>query len=250
MRAMLAAINCQKGMIDENLATHERVIQEAAAAGCQIVVFPEMSLTGYVDPGNPDQQQLSLDSKPVLQLSEISAGLRIDILFGMAESTRDCSPFISQVFIEHGLISGVYRKRRLADNELSHFTPGTRSVVARSNGEQFGTAICADRDVPDEFEFASAAGAKVVFHPSAPGLDPPRRTDESSWRRGFDWWRSTCLEIHGERAKALGISIAVVTQAGATEDEDFPGWAAVIGPDGELKAELPDWQAGTLVIDL
>ena len=250
MRALLAAINCQKGKIEENLAAHERVIGEAMAEGCDIAVFPEMSLTGYIAPRHPDHSQLSLESEPVRKLCEISARSGTDILFGMAEPTPEGLPFISQVFIERGSISGVYRKRHLADNELGLFTPGTKSVVACSNGDTFGTAICADRDVPDEFQFAAASGATVVFHPSAPGLDPPRRTDEAGWQRGFNWWRSTCLEIHSERAKALGISIAVVTQAGETEDEDFPGWAGVIGPDGKLKVELPDWRAAMLAVDL
>ncbi len=40
------------------------------------------------------------------------------------------------------------------------------------------------------------------------------------------------------------------TQAGVTFDEDFPGWAALFGPDGEIVDELPDWRAGTLAVDI
>ncbi len=53
---------------------------------------------------------------------------------------------------------------------------------------------------------------------------------------------------HGRKISA--ISIAACTQAGSTIDEDFPGWAALFGPDGKIVAELPDWQAGTLIIDI
>jgi 8-oxo-dGTP pyrophosphatase MutT (NUDIX family) len=42
----------------------------------------------------------------------------------------------------------------------------------------------------------------------------------------------------------------MATQAGATVDEDFPGIAALIAPTGEVVARLPDWRAGTLVVDL
>ena len=39
-------------------------------------------------------------------------------------------------------------------------------------------------------------------------------------------------------------------QAGATADEDFPGLAALVGPDGEVTQRLHDWRAGTLVVDV
>jgi len=40
------------------------------------------------------------------------------------------------------------------------------------------------------------------------------------------------------------------TQAGPTIDEDFTGWTALFGPDGEIIAELPDWKPGTLVVEI
>ena len=48
MRLLLAAINCPKGEIDANLAAHCRLIDSAEPG--DLVLFPEMSLTGYVDP--------------------------------------------------------------------------------------------------------------------------------------------------------------------------------------------------------
>jgi predicted amidohydrolase len=47
-----------------------------------------------------------------------------------------------------------------------------------------------------------------------------------------------------------GAWVALVTQAGATEDEDFPGVAALVAPSGEVVTRLPDWRAGTLVVDV
>jgi predicted amidohydrolase len=41
----------------------------------------------------------------------------------------------------------------------------------------------------------------------------------------------------------------MATQAGATEDEDFPGLAALVSPDGGI-ARLPDWRPGTLVVEV
>ena len=51
-------------------------------------------------------------------------------------------------------------------------------------------------------------------------------------------------------ASENNIWIAATGQAGQTVDEDFPGWAALFDPHGELVAELPDWQEGVLIVDI
>lgn len=249
MRALLAAITCQKGDIERNFNTHMNAVEDAVAKSCDIAVFPEMSLTGYLNHSQPGHVPISIESEPVQRMAKLSGESNVSLLFGIVEENSDDLPFITQVYASEGKVQAVYRKRHLGEGELGLFVPGADSMVFGAGAASFGVAICADRDWPDEFEFAAKSGAKVVFHPSAPGLWG-RRTDEASWRNGFDWWRDTCIEIHSERARKLGITVAVVTQAGVTDDEDFPGWAAVIGPDGLVKSELPDWQAGTLIADL
>jgi len=51
-------------------------------------------------------------------------------------------------------------------------------------------------------------------------------------------------------AKRTGAYVALVTQAGATVDEDFPGIAALVAPSGDVVSRLPDWRPGTLVVDV
>lgn len=249
MRALLAAINCQKGDIETNFKTHAKAVDEAVAKSCDLVVFPEMSLTGYLNTNRPGHIPVSLNSEPVQRMARLSGETGVALLFGIVEANGDALPLITQAYAVGGQVQAAYRKRQLGEGEPGLFVEGDESVVFSKGADRFGVAICADRDWPDEFQFAANSGAKVVFHPSAPGLWG-RRTDEVSWRKGFDWWRDTCIEIHGKRAKELGITIAVATQAGVTDDEDFPGWAAVIGPDGEVKSELPDWKEGTLLAEL
>jgi predicted amidohydrolase len=52
VRALLAALRCPKGDVAGNLAAHVRLLSDAASAGCDLAVFPEMSLTGSVDPAS------------------------------------------------------------------------------------------------------------------------------------------------------------------------------------------------------
>lgn len=249
MKAMLAAINCQKTEIERNFLVHEREIATAADRECDIIVFPEMSLTGYLDPAVHSEFELTLESDIIVRLVGLTKTHSVDALFGIAEKNPNGGPFISQIHASAGQIIGVYRKRNLADNE-GLFSPGTAAYVGKVSSVSFGVAVCADYSVDTEFIAASTRGASLVFHPAAPGLYGPRRTDDASWRAGFDWWRGSCIEQHGHHAKANRISVAVCTQAGATVDEDFPGWAAVLGPDGEIVSELPDWREGNLVIEI
>jgi len=52
------------------------------------------------------------------------------------------------------------------------------------------------------------------------------------------------------RLLRTGQVLALSTQAGATDDEDFPGWAALVGPGGDVVTALPDWRQGHLVVPL
>lgn len=249
MRILLASVNCQKADIRTNLETHERVIREAADAQCDIAVFPEMSLTGYLDPETHSESLLNLNSGQLTDLIAYGEQASVDLLFGIVERGEDSKAYITQVHASAGTIMGSYRKRHLADNEGA-FTAGSDSYIGRSAGETFGVAVCADYEVSDEFVAASSSGATVVFHASAPGLYGDRKIDDKGWQRGFDWWRNSTVDRHSRRAKELGVYIAMCTQAGPTVDEDFPGWAALFGPDGEIISELPDWKPGTLVVEI
>jgi hypothetical protein len=77
-----------------------------------------------------------------------------------------------------------------------------------------------------------------------------RRTSEDSWRKGFAWWEGSALGDARRQARRLGLWIALAGQAGATADEDFPGLAALVGPDGGVAARLPDWRPGVLTVDI
>lgn len=113
---------------------------------------------------------------------------------------------------------------------------------------RFGVAICAEGGVDFPWTEPARAGASMVFFCAAPGLDG-RRTDERGWRDGHAWWVEQGLGDAVRHARRLGLWVAMATQAGETEDEDFPGLAALVSPSGEV-ARLPDWRPGTLTVEV
>jgi predicted amidohydrolase len=245
MRLLLAAMCCQKGDPAANLAVHVALLREAASAGCRLAVFPEMSLSGSVNPAVHPEWLLPLDSAHVQDLAALTGSYGVGAVFGVAEP----GAHITQVYADQGRVVGVYRKRHLGEGEEA-FTPGTVPALFRVDDVSFGVAICAEARVDYPFDEPVAAGARLVLFSAAPGLYGPRRVDEESWRAGFDWWESYGLDDARRHAVRTGAWVAMTTQAGSTVDEDFPGIAALISPDGSIVARLPDWREGTLIVDV
>jgi predicted amidohydrolase len=247
MRVLLAAITCEKGDVDGNLARHLEVLHEAAAAGCDLVVFPEMSLTGSVDQIRRPDHAVGVDHPAVHHLAAAAGGLGVEAVVGLGE--RDGADlYISQLHLRDGEVAGVQRKRQLGDGEEG-FATSEHTERFACRDVPFGIVICAESHVDFTWDATVAAGERLVCFASAPGLDE-RCTDEATWQSGFDWWGTAGLADARRQAKRLGVWVAMATQAGSTIDEDFPGIAALIDPSGEVVDRLPDWRPGTLVVDV
>lgn len=249
MRMLLTAVRCAKGDPAGNLAAHGDVLREAARLGCRVAVFPEMSLSGSVEPASQPAWLLPLSSRYVSDLAALTGTYGVAAVYGIAEAGTAGVAHITQVYAQGGTVVGAYRKRHLGEGEEA-FTPGSSPAVFRLDGIDFGIAICAESDVDYPFDEPAAAGAAIVFLCSAPGLYPPRSVTDADWRRGFDWWDSDGLGAARRHAKRTGLWVGMATQAGATVDEDFPGIAALVAPSGEAVDRLPDWRPGLLAVDV
>lgn len=245
---LLSAQFCEKGDLRANLAEHRRVLVEARERGCALALFPEMGLTGSVDPARDPEHLVALDDPAVLALAADTGELGVAAVYGIAERSDNGAAHITQVFAQHGEIVGVQRKRFLGEGEEA-FAACDEDTVFELDGTAFAVAICAESRIDRPFAHAESAGAKFLCFAAAPGLDE-RRTTEAEWQSGWDWWGSAGFRDTQRHARERGLWIAIATQAGATVDEDFPGLAALVNPQGEVVAQLPDWRPGTLVVDI
>jgi predicted amidohydrolase len=166
VRCLLAAIRCEKGDVAANLAAHLDLVARAAAEGCQLAVFPEMSLTGSAEPATHPERLIPLTHPAVTELARASGATGIGVCFGIAERANH-GPHITQVFAAAGQVAGVQRKRHLGEGEES-FTPAVAPAVFEHAGTRFGVAICAESGHDAPFDAAAAAGARVVLFPAAP----------------------------------------------------------------------------------
>lgn len=247
MRMLLAALTCEKGDLAGNLAGHVALLHRARAEGCDLALFPEMSLTGSVDAVAHPERAVALDDEPVARLVAATGETGVDALFGLAERRGD-ELHITQVHAAGGRLRGEQRKRHVAPDEVG-FAPGDESVTFTCGPVPVAVAICAESGFPGPWADAAAAGARLVCVASAPGLHG-RRTDEAGWRRGHEWWEGEGLAHARAQARHHGLWVALATQAGSTADEDFPGLAALVAPTGEVVDRLPGWEPGVLVVDV
>jgi predicted amidohydrolase len=242
VRLLLTAVLCAKGDLTGNLARHLKLLERGKTARCDLVLLPEMSLTG-----SSPEAAVMLDHEHVVELVHATAD-GPSLCFGLAEAIPaaglDQRPAITQVLAVGGQILRVHRKAGIAPDEKEHYRSGSGSRPIDLAGVSLSIALCAEIGVDTSY----TAGSAVVLGPSAPGLYGPRR-EGADWRRGFEWWRSSVL-ADAARLLQPRTCLAVSTQSGATVDEDFPGWCALITSGGRVVAELPDWRHGCLVVDL
>jgi predicted amidohydrolase len=245
----LVQMHCPKGDVTGNLAAIEGHLREAVARGVEILCFPEMSITGYIDPERWPEAVLSLDHSAVARFTAMTAGTDVLAIAGLVEANPGGNPFITQIAARGGALVAVYRKITVVDEEAAWFAPGPGAGSRRSHpAGPVGLAICADIDNAELFQRLAAAGARIVVEAAAPGLYGEQATRD--WSSGYAWWRGECHAKLGGYAREHGIAIAVATQAGRTVDEDFPGGGFLFGADGRCLAETADWSPGVLYAEI
>ncbi|MFD8702074.1 carbon-nitrogen hydrolase family protein [Kitasatospora sp. NPDC059648] len=209
----------------ETLAVNvERHAEAVRAAGTRLVVFPELSLTGYdlaapaVDPADPR----------LTPLVEACAATGTLALVGAPVAEADGSESIATLAVTGEGAAVVYRKMRLhGEGEPDRFTEGEKPVVLELDGLRLGLAVCADIADPTHAEETAPLGidAYVASTLYGPGAAQAERRD------------GHCRD----RATAHGVWVVLSTSAGPTGVfPDSSGGSGIWAPDGSTVA-----QAGT-----
>ena len=245
LRVALVQLCSEKGNIAGNLARHGAEIEMAVARGIDLIVFPEMSITGYIDPARWPDAILSLDSPEIARFLALTRGSGLTAIAGLVEARPGQKPYITQIVAADGVLVAVYRKRHVVEDEADWFSAGPPQPTVFPVGDvRIGVAVCADIDNPVVYRDCAAAGAQVIVHASAPGLYGEQAT--RSWESGHAWWRNECMTKDATHARTNGVYVVAATAAGRTVDEDFPGGGFAFAPDGACLAATADWSAGVL----
>jgi len=232
----LAQINTRLGVVEKNLETHLAQIKKAAEEGSDLIIFPELSLTGYVlqDLVAAVAHRPTADDPVFAPLLEASRD--IDLLVGFVEEDRRHLYYISAAYLSRGEVAHVHRKVYLPTygifDEKRFFAPGDSFRAFETRWGRAGVLICED------FWHVSAPyllwmdGADLFFMTSAsPGRGV---TDE---QLGSARWVESINQTY---AGLFTSFFAHANRVGFEDGLNFWGGATVFDPDGKLVAKGPN----------
>jgi len=174
MRVGLAQVNPTVGDLVGNVALILREYATAVGAGCDIVAFPELSITGYppedlvLKPGFLADNMRALNSVVEATGNCIAVIGFVDSVAVQVEGGEERILFNAAAVAQNGKILGVYRKQLLPNysvfDEERYFTPGPNiQDIFSCNGIPFAVSICEDLWVGDPTEQQAQQGAKLCI---------------------------------------------------------------------------------------
>jgi NAD+ synthase (glutamine-hydrolysing) len=248
LRIALAQLAPRLGEVTANLERHREVLAEARADGADLVVFPELGLTGYLLQDLNAEVAMRLDDPRLSALAEETADL--SAIVGFVEESADHRLFIAAALMEDGAIRHVQRKVFLPTyglfDERRFFAAGSiiRAVPSRL-GIGLGIAICEDfwhLAVP---QLLALDGAQVLVNiSSSPGRDVAAVNEvglgtATSWR--------TLMRAYAQLTTSF---VVYVNRVGVEESITFWGGSEVIGPSGEAVFQAPLHDEGLYLVDV
>jgi NAD+ synthase (glutamine-hydrolysing) len=239
IRVAAAQLNLVVGDLDGNVARILDAYERAVAAGCDLVAFPELAVTGY------PPEDLLLKPAFVAQagdaLEKIAARTgRTAAIVGFPEPDRDLHN--SAAVCAHGAVQGVYRKHLLPNysvfDEERWFTPATTDgPLFVIGGVRVAVTVCEDAWSPTgPILTQAAAGAELVVNINA-----------SPYYAGRLGERETMLAT---RAADAQVPVVYVNLVGGQDELVFDGASMVFGEDGHLVARAPQFREDLMIVDL
>ena len=159
MKICLAQTKSIKGDVDGNISMHIESIQSAIAEGADLIVFPELSLTGYEPSLAAELATHSADPR-FDRFQQLSDSGKITIGVGMPTKSDD-GIHISMILFQPLQPRLAYSKKYLHADEEPFFSPGQNFPTLEISGVNVAFAICYEISIPEHVEKACQSGADV-----------------------------------------------------------------------------------------
>jgi len=250
MKLAMAQINPTVGDLQGNRRLVEEAVGKARAAGAQMVVLPEMALTGY-----PPMDLLERDGFVRDQLRELealeAASHDIVIVLGAVLAGKPGAPASLQnaaVVLANGERLGSRAKSLLPTydvfDEKRHFVPGEdrTSLAIPSLDMRVGLAVCEDAWAR-ELNYPFDPLAEIASHEASLILNP----SASPWHAGKPLERR---EMYARLAAEFEVPLVFLNQVGGNDELIFDGGSFATDHRGKIVAVLPLFESALCVIDL
>lgn len=235
----IAQLNLTVGAIEANvdhmLAAAERAIKDD---GADIVVFPELALTGY-----PPEDLLlrpSLTHRVELAIQRLcDAGLPAALVFGYPERAGG-ELYNALGVVDSGAMNKAYRKQCLPNyqvfDERRYFSPGTEVGVLEIRGKVFGLAVCEDLWEDGPCDKLAAASVDAVLSLNASPFHNGKLAERQA--------------LIARRAQQLGVPLIYANLVGGQDELVFDGASFAVDARGEVYVQLPQFEEAVVPVSI
>jgi NAD+ synthase (glutamine-hydrolysing) len=237
IRIALAQFDFLVGDVHGNLRKARELISAAREAGADLVLFPEMALTGYppedllLRPGFLDQCHRALE-----KLLDDAHG--IDVVMGHVWSENG-KRHNAVSWIRDGVVLGRYAKQHLPNylvfDEQRYFSAGTEPLVIELKGSRIAVIICEDAWEPEPALQALEQGAELLLIPNA----SPYRDDKLDDR----------VRMLSDRYADTGLPMVYCNLTGGQDELVFDGRSMLVNGAGEISRPGPLCEEVLLLAD-
>jgi len=224
LKVALAQISCKREDKTENIRKIERNVERASKEGADLVVFPELSLTGYLLRDQIYELAETIPGQSTDILENLAKKTGTHIVFGMPELSgkTQATVYNTAVLIGPNGLIGKYRKMYLPTHsvfeEKRYFRPGYQTAAFETELGRIGLIVCYDIFFPEVTRLTRLKGAQLIVCISA----------SPATRRAFFETLTTARAIENTAF------MAYVNLVGIEDGLQFWGGSRLIGPNGKI----------------
>ncbi len=231
MKICAAQLRPVTGDIDQNIRLHQRFIEQAAAGSADLIVFPELSLTGY-EPTLAQALALSPEDGRLDVFQSMAAAHNLTLGIG-APTRHPDGVCISLVIFQPDKTRHIYSKQYLHPDEEAFFVSSGVSTNLAAAGNNVALAICYELSVPAHAAQASTRGATVYA------------ASVAKFANGVERAAQRLSDI----ARTYAMTVVMANAVGPADGGECAGQTAVWNHQGILVAQLDNRHEGQILYD-
>lgn len=234
IKVALGQVRPVLGNVASNIDKHLQWVGEARDNDADLIVFPELGLTGYQVQDLTLEVARNVKDAGISRL--ISASTDIDIVFSFVEESDDHRFYISAVYASGGEIQHLHRKVYLPTygmfDEGRYFASGRSFRSFNTKLDRMGLLVCEDAWHLSSPYLLSLDGANLLLLPAS---SPARSVTDQDQFGSQLFWRQL-LSVY---ARLLGLNVVFVNRVGFEDGINFFGGSFVVSAEGNLMVEAP-----------
>jgi len=238
MRLAMAQLDQRVGDVAANARAILDAVDSARRAHAQLVVTPELSVSGY-PPEDLVLRPAFIDAC-ARELAAIAGAITHEAVIVGFPERADGALYNAAALLRSGKVERVYRKQALPNytvfDEARYFTPGAQPCVFTIDHMRVGLVICEDIWLPAPAAQARDAGAQLIVVPNG----SPYHTRQQDDRRA----------VVEARARECRLPVVYVNRVGGQDELVFDGASFVVDAHGALAQQLPAWHEALAIAEI